>query len=96
MAVVSSSFRREILPAIEAAGILPLFQVVITGDDSQNLKPSPDLYLLAVDRLSVSRPLVIEDSDTGVAAGLAAGLEVLRITAVDRVAEEVRDRLVRG
>jgi len=94
MAVVSSSFRREILPAIEAAGIVPLFQTVITGDDAQNLKPAPDLYLLAVDRLAVRRPLVIEDSDTGVAAGLAAGLEVLRISAVDRVAEEVRDRLV--
>lgn len=93
MAVVSSSFRREIYPAIEAARLVPLFQTVITGDDAQRLKPAPDLYLLAVDRLQVRRPLVIEDSDSGVAAGLAAGLEVLRISSVERVADEVRARL---
>jgi HAD superfamily hydrolase (TIGR01509 family) len=93
MAVVSSSFRREIFPAIEAAGLAPLFQTIITGDEAENLKPAPDLYLLAVERLGVSTPLVIEDSDSGVAAGLAAGLEVLRVSGVDRVAEEVRARL---
>lgn len=93
MAVVSSSFRREIFPAIERAGLVPLFQTVITGDDAQNLKPAPDLYLLAVERLGARRPLVIEDSDSGVAAGRAAGLEVLRVSGVERVAEEVRARL---
>jgi HAD superfamily hydrolase (TIGR01509 family) len=93
MAVVSSSFRREILPAIEAAGLAPYFETIITGDDAQHLKPAPDLYLLAVARLGVRSPLVIEDSDSGVAAGVAAGLEVLRVSAVDRVAEEVRARL---
>lgn len=93
MAVVSSSFRSEIRPAIERAGLLPLFRTVITGDDAVNLKPAPDLYLLAIERLGVRTPLVIEDSDAGAAAGRAAGLEVLRISAVERVAEEVRARL---
>jgi HAD superfamily hydrolase (TIGR01509 family) len=93
MAVVSSSFRREIGPPIERAGLLPMFEAVICGDDVQRLKPNPDPYLLAVARLGVRSPLVIEDSDSGVAAGRAAGLEVLRISAVERVAVEVRLRL---
>ncbi|MEI9813948.1 MAG: HAD-IA family hydrolase [Acidobacteriota bacterium] len=93
MAVVSSSFRSEILPAIERAGLLPLFVTVITGDDARNLKPAPDLYLLAVERLGTRNALVIEDSDAGVAAGLAAGLEVLRVPAVEQVAAVVRARL---
>jgi HAD superfamily hydrolase (TIGR01509 family) len=70
-----------------------MFEAVICGDDVQRLKPNPDPYLLAVARLGVRSPLVIEDSDSGVAAGRAAGLEVLRISAVERVAVEVRLRL---
>lgn len=42
------------------------------------------------------RPLVIEDSDAGVASGLAAGFEVLRVSAVENVGREVRDRLGLG
>jgi HAD superfamily hydrolase (TIGR01509 family) len=93
MAVVSSSFRREIGPPIERAGLLPLFETIICGDDVQRLKPHPDPYLLAVERLGLRNPLVIEDSDSGVTAGKAAGLEVLRVSGVDRVANEVRTYL---
>jgi beta-phosphoglucomutase-like phosphatase (HAD superfamily) len=41
----------------------------------------------------VRRPLVIEDSDAGVASGRAAGFEVLRVSAVENVGREVRERL---
>ena len=93
MAVVSSSYRREIGPPIERAGLLPLFETVICGDDVENLKPAPDPYLRAVEMLGVKSPLVIEDSDAGVTSGLAAGLEVLRISAVERMPSELRARL---
>ena len=93
MAVVSSSFRTEILPCIERAGLLAYFEMVICGNDVQNLKPAPDPYLLAVERLGVRNPLVIEDSDSGVAAGKAAGLEVLRVSGPDRMAEELLSAL---
>lgn len=93
MAVVSSSFRTEILPPIERAGLLPLFETLVFGNDVQRLKPAPDPYLLAVERLGVRNPLVIEDSDAGIASGIAAGFEVLRITAVERMAEQLRARL---
>lgn len=93
MAVVSSSFRTEILPPIERAGLLPLFETIVYGNDVQNLKPSPEPYLLATQRLGVSQPLVIEDSEAGIAAGLAAGLEVLRIPTVEAMPSVLRSRL---
>ena len=83
MAVVSSSFRTEILPPIERAGLLPLFETIVCGNDVRNLKPSPEPYLLAAERLGVKTPLVIEDSEAGIASGLAAGFEVLRVAAVE-------------
>jgi HAD superfamily hydrolase (TIGR01509 family) len=95
MAVVSSSFRTEILPPIERAGLLAYFETLVFGNDVQNLKPAPDPYRLAVERLGVVRPLVIEDSDAGVASGVAAGLEVLRVRSVETMPEELRARLAR-
>ncbi len=93
LAVVSSSYRREVEPPLTRAGIRECFEDVITGDQVTRLKPAPDPYLLAAERLGLRRPLVIEDSDSGVAAGQAAGFEVLRVSGVREVAREVRERL---
>jgi len=93
LAVVSSSYRSEVEPPLVSGGIRVFFQLLITGEDVQNFKPSPEPYLLAAARLGAKNPLVIEDSDAGVASGLAAGFEVLRVSAVENVGREVRERL---
>ena len=93
LAVVSSSYKSEVEPALVRARIRPCFELLITGEDVRNFKPSPEPYLLAAERLGVRRPLVIEDSEAGVASGRAAGFEVLRVSGVDSVAREVRQRL---
>ena len=93
MAVVSSSFHSEVRPPLERSGLLACFEMVVCGDDVQRLKPAPDLYLLAVERLGVRAPLVIEDSEAGATAGAAAGLEVLRVASVEEMPQRVRGRL---
>jgi len=93
LAVVSSSYRSEVEPPLVRGGIRMLFQLLICGDDVEHFKPSPEPYLLAAERLAARRPLVIEDSEAGVASGRAAGFEVLRVTAVENVGREVRERL---
>jgi HAD superfamily hydrolase (TIGR01509 family) len=93
LAVVSSSYRSEVEPPLIRCGLRDYFQLLVTGEDVQNFKPSPEPYLLAAERLGAKRPLVIEDSEAGVASGRAAGFEVLRVTAVENVGREVRERL---
>jgi len=68
----------NIRPADAAAG---LFDVIVCGDDVAAGKPAPDAYLLAARALGAAPIdcLVIEDSPTGVAAALAAGMPVLGI-----------------
>lgn len=89
LAVVFSSHRSEVEPVLERAGIRPWFQALVCGREIQNLKPAPDPYLRAAELLSSDRPLVVEDSDAGVAAGLAAGFEVLRVSAPEAVPAEL-------
>ena len=90
MAVVSSSFRRDVEPPLVKFHLRDYFQAMVTAEDVRQLKPAPEPYLLGAARLSAKRPLVIEDSDSGVASGKAAGFEVLRVSGVATVARELR------
>lgn len=75
MAVVTGGYRDVILPTLEAAGILDLFEFVITADDVTHSKPAPDLYARAMQRIGASPGdcLVYEDSEIGKASARAAG-----------------------
>ena len=80
VAVVSASPRRLVDAALRGAG-LSGFDTVVAGDEVGRTKPFPDPYLEAARRLgaSASECVVLEDSETGVAAGLASGAMVVAI-----------------
>jgi beta-phosphoglucomutase len=93
LAVVSSSGRSEVEPPIVKAGIRDCFGAMVCGREVAHLKPAPDPYLKAAELLGARAPLVVEDSDAGVASGRAAGFEVVRISTPDRLATEVMAHL---
>lgn len=61
---------------------LPMPAVLVTADDVEYGKPSPEPYLLAAARLNVAPEhcVVIEDTPAGVAAGRAAGMKTIAVT----------------
>jgi beta-phosphoglucomutase len=63
-------------------GLTDTFEVVATRDDVEHGKPDPEIDLLVARELGVGPEdcLVIEDSPAGVAAALAAGMDVIAIT----------------
>ncbi len=77
--IVSGSSRREIEHALPHLGIGDLLEFYMGCEDYARGKPAPDCFLGAAERLGVSpaRTLVFEDSEAGIAAGLAAGMRVL-------------------
>jgi HAD superfamily hydrolase (TIGR01509 family) len=64
------------------------FHVTICGDEVPARKPDPAPYLQAMDALGVEpgQCVVVEDSDVGIASGLAAGAAVLGVPALQEVA----------
>jgi beta-phosphoglucomutase-like phosphatase (HAD superfamily) len=64
----------------------------VSGSDIQRGKPAPDIFLRAAALLNLAPQscCVVEDSKPGVAAGLAAGMEVIAITNT-HPAEELQD-----
>jgi beta-phosphoglucomutase len=93
LAVVTSSGQSEVEPILRDAGIHGFFHTVVYGGDVKKLKPAPDPYLLAVQKLGVQTALVVEDSDAGEASARAAGLDVLRVRSPEEMPELLRDRL---
>ena len=55
--------------------------IVLSGEEFKESKPNPEIYLTALKQLNVqaSRALIIEDSEKGIAAGVAADVEVWAI-----------------
>lgn len=90
VAVVTSSGRTEVEPILEQLGLLPYLQTTVFGGDVTRLKPAPDPYLLAAERLGVKNALVVEDSEAGMASGRAAGFEVVQIKHPSEVAGKIK------
>jgi HAD superfamily hydrolase (TIGR01509 family) len=70
-------------------GQLPgqFFDVTVTADDVEHLKPHPQPYLTAIAALQVEagRTVVLEDSPPGVASGEAAGCHVVAVPSVTTI-----------
>ena len=93
-AIVTSSSRRTADEHLGLAGIGDRFDAILTRDDVYRGKPSPDLYLLAAERLG-ARPeacLAIEDSNPGVTAAHAAGAITIMVPDILPPTDETRAR----
>jgi HAD superfamily hydrolase (TIGR01509 family) len=75
-AVVSSETRAWISSLLSRYGLRNAFDYISSADDTQHLKPEPDLYLLALEQLKVTaaEAIAIEDSPNGIRAAREAGL----------------------
>ena len=80
-AIVTSSSRNGAVRKVTQAGLMDVFEHLITLDDVKRAKPAPDPYLLAAQRLGVApaRCLVFEDSEVGAEAAHAAGMRVVQV-----------------
>jgi beta-phosphoglucomutase len=96
LAVVSSSGRAEIEPLLIAGGIRDYFAATVFGREAGPMKPQPEPYLLAAKLLDSRKPLVVEDSVSGIASGRAAGFEVLTIASPAEMILAVKSRLAEG
>jgi HAD superfamily hydrolase (TIGR01509 family) len=93
MAVVSSSSRSEIEPLLERAGLLGHFETIVGAESVKRYKPDPEPYLTAAERLGVKSPLVLEDSEAGMASGRAAGFAVVRVPSPGEMERVLREAL---
>jgi len=78
VAIATGSSIKSVGPVIEEFNID--VDAVATADDVERGKPNPDLFLRAAEKLGVAscHCIVVEDSDVGIEAALAAGMKAIR------------------
>jgi HAD superfamily hydrolase (TIGR01509 family) len=80
-AVVSGSTRESVTKSLSILGLLDKFDVLVCAGDYVKAKPDPEPYLLAATKLNVPPEscLVFEDTEMGIEAATAAGMQSVRI-----------------
>ncbi|KAB7671248.1 HAD family hydrolase [Bacillus sp. B1-b2] len=77
IALASSSDRKWITDFLNKLSLIHYFEVIVTGDDVERVKPAPDLYLEAINQLNLqaNEAVAFEDSLNGLQAATSAGLK---------------------
>jgi HAD superfamily hydrolase (TIGR01509 family) len=86
MAVATSASFARARGTLDELGILPRFSALVTGNDVENGKPNPEIFVRAAERLNLApcSLLVVEDAISGVKAAKSAGMKCLGIAADGR------------
>ncbi|MEO0732107.1 MAG: HAD family phosphatase [Bacteroidota bacterium] len=91
LAIATNSGRADTDVVIPALGLDRFTDVIVTATDVENLKPAPDIYLLAANRLGMdpTQCIAIEDSGPGGVAAKAAGCYLIGLNEGVTGADEV-------
>lgn len=81
LGLASSSTRALIDAVLDLAGLREAFTVTVSSEEVDRGKPSPDVYLRALEGLGVAPAdaAAVEDSGAGIRAASAAGMRVVAI-----------------
>lgn len=90
--VATSTRRSRALAKLAGVGLLPRLSGVVGGDEVTQGKPAPDIYFAAAALAGVlpGECLVLEDSNTGVRGGLAAGARVIMVPDMVPPADDIQ------
>jgi beta-phosphoglucomutase family hydrolase len=94
-AVASSTHRINVEVVLDAIGLRPYFDAIVTAEDVTRGKPDPEVFLTGAER--INRPasvcVVFEDAHVGIEAGLAAGARVVAVATTNPLDELGRAHL---
>lgn len=95
-AVATSSRSAHAFGHLGRAGLLDMFDTIVTRDDVVNPKPHPEPYLTAARRLGTApaRCVAFEDSHSGVRAAHAAGMQTIMVPDLVRPTAEIESLCV--
>ncbi|MBW8002417.1 MAG: HAD family phosphatase [Planctomycetes bacterium] len=91
-AIATSTSRKAAEHKLVLTKLRERFETMVCGDEVENGKPAPDIFLLAAEKLGApaGECVVVEDSENGIRAGHAAGMDVVMVKDLIVPDEEVR------
>ena len=91
-AVATSTARKLTIPKLQLTGLLSTFKIIVAGDEIENGKPAPDIFLAAAKALSIApeKCVVLEDSSYGIRAAHAAKMIPIMVPDLAQPTNEIR------
>ena len=82
--VASTASKKNLYGVLKYFNLDLYFDIIISGDDVSKGKPSPEVYIKALDLLDCEpeEALVFEDSEVGCEAAEAAGIQYIKINEI--------------
>ena len=81
LAACSNSIRKTMEILFERSAILEFFEFYLSNQDVREPKPSPEIYILAMNKMGLqpNECLILEDNENGIKAAKASGAHLLII-----------------
>ena len=91
---VSNAIRKTVEETLRLLEVFSMFEMIYGNEDATEGKPSPELYLKAMEAAGVEAKdcLIVEDSQHGRQAAYASGAHVLEVEDAEDVTLELIDR----
>lgn len=82
IAVCSNSVRQSVEAMMRLSALHPFLDIMVSNEDVVHGKPDPEMYCAAMAGLGVApgECLVLEDNEHGIAAALASGAHLMKIS----------------
>ncbi|MES2488926.1 MAG: HAD-IA family hydrolase [Pseudomonadota bacterium] len=93
LAIVTNASRKTLEPVLKYSlgpEMMAEVEVIASGEEVKNKKPSPDIYLLAAQRLGLKPEecVALEDSEMGLEAAAAAGVRAVVTVNSDTIEQD--------
>ncbi|MGL4450131.1 MAG: HAD family hydrolase [Sarcina sp.] len=81
IALATSAKRDRVERDLKRFKIKEFFDFIVTAEEVKNSKPSPEIYLKAMEGINVKAEdtIIVEDSETGVQGGISSKAQVIHI-----------------
>lgn len=82
IAMATAKIRSATIKILDTLGILPYFDLLVTDDDMQRMKPDPQCIEIILEKLGIpaNEAVMIGDMNTDILAGKAAGTATIGVT----------------
>ncbi|MCL2577510.1 MAG: HAD family phosphatase [Defluviitaleaceae bacterium] len=92
--VATSTVKARATHKLSEANLAHHFKTIIGGDEVENGKPSPDIFLKAAESCGVLPQdcIVIEDTEAGILGAVAAGIRVIAVPDIAPLTKEIRTK----
>lgn len=95
--VATSTYHNSAIEKLRRVGIYEKFDGLVGGDEIDNGKPAPDIFLKAamLSGFSADECIVVEDSENGVKAALSAGIRCIYIKDIKDIDKKIKAGIFR-